>query len=358
MNAKGVYEGQRQSSPDKRVFILTRSAFAGQQRYGAATWSGDIVSRWSDFKDQIATGINFSLSGIPYWTMDIGGFAVEKRFYNQTGETLREWRELNTRWFQYGAFCPLFRSHGQFPFREIFNIAPEGTPEYSSMVYYDKLRYHLMPYVYSLAGQSYFNDYTIMRGLIMDFQADDKVYSIGDQYMFGPSLLINPVYVDKARTRDVYLPATAGWYDLYTGEYFTGGQTIHATAPLDKMPVYVKEGSIVPAGPEIQYTTEKSADPLTLYVYTGKDASFTLYEDENVNYNYEQGKYSTIPFTYNEATKTLTIGERQGAYSGMLETRSINIVWVKKDHAVGVSFNAHPDQMVKYDGKTLTVENK
>jgi alpha-D-xyloside xylohydrolase len=173
MNSKSVYEGQRKSSPDKRVFILTRSAYAGQQRYGAATWSGDIVSRWSDFQDQIATGINFALSGIPYWTMDIGGFAVESRYYNLNGESQKEWRELNTRWFQFGAFCPLFRSHGQFPLREIYNIAPAGTKEYESMVYYTKLRYRLMPYIYSLAGQAYHSDYTIMRGLMMDVRTFD-----------------------------------------------------------------------------------------------------------------------------------------------------------------------------------------
>ncbi|WP_333821177.1 TIM-barrel domain-containing protein [Ohtaekwangia sp.] len=358
MNAKGVYEGQRASSPEKRVFILTRSAFAGQQRYGATTWSGDIVSRWSDLQDQIATGINFSLSGIPYWTMDIGGFAVEKRFYNLTGETLNEWRELNTRWFQFGVFCPVFRSHGQFPLREIYNIAPEGTAEYNSLVYYDKLRYHLLPYIYSLAGHSYFNNSTIMRGLVMDFNADSKVHNIADEYMFGPDLLINPVHTFKARTRQVYLPATTGWYDLYTGKYFDGGQTIEASAPLDRIPVYVKEGSILPAGPEIQYTSEKSADPLTLYVYAGKDASFTLYEDEGINYNYEQGKYSTIPFTYNESTKTLTIGDRQGSYQGMPEKRTVKIVWVNKDHAAGVSFTAQPAQVIEYTGKTVSVVSK
>jgi alpha-D-xyloside xylohydrolase len=215
-----------------------------------------------------------------------------------------------------------------------------------------------MPYIYSLAGHSYFDNYTIMRGLIMDFHADNKVYEIADQYMFGPSLLINPVYAYKARTRDVYLPSTTGWYDFYTGAYLTGGQTVKAVAPLDRIPVYVKEGSIIPVGPEIQYTTEKPADPLTLYVYTGKDASFTLYEDENINYNYEQGKYTSIPFTYNEATKTLTIGERQGSFNGMLEKRTINIVWITKDHGAAIAATTKADQVVTYDGKTLTVEHK
>jgi alpha-D-xyloside xylohydrolase len=356
MNAKGVYEGQRKSSPDKRVFILTRSAFAGQQRYGAATWSGDIVSRWSDFADQIAAGINFGLSGLPYWTMDIGGFSVEKRYEQAAGETLNEWRELNTRWFQFGAFCPLFRSHGQYPFREIYNIAPTGTPEYNSMVYYDKLRYQLLPYIYSLAGQSYWNDYTLMRGLVMDFNADNKVHNIGDQYMFGPSLLINPVYTYAARTREVYLPATHGWYDFYTGVYYAGGRTLNAEAPLERMPLYVKEGSIVPTGPALQYTGEKVADPLTLYVFTGKNAAFTLYEDEGTNYHYEDGAYATIPLSYNESTGTLTIGARKGTYTGMPEKRTIQIVWVKKDHAAGVGPDVHPDQVVEYTGSALAVK--
>jgi alpha-D-xyloside xylohydrolase len=357
MNAKGVYDGQRKSSPDKRVFILTRSAFAGQQRYGAATWSGDIVSRWSDFGDQIAAGINFGLSGLPYWTMDIGGFSVEKRYEQATGgETLNEWRELNTRWFQFGAFCPVFRSHGQFPFREIYNIAPTGTPEYNSMVYYDKLRYQLLPYIYSLAGQSYWSDYTIMRGLVMDFNADSKVHNIGDQYMFGSALLINPVHTYKERSREVYLPAADGWYDFYTGAYYAGGRTLKAEAPLERMPVYVKEGSILPTGPALQYTAEKVADPLTLYVFTGKDAAFTLYEDEGINYQYEQGAYATIPLSYNESTGTLTIGARKGTYKGMPGKRTIQIVWVKKDHAAGVGPDVRPDQVVEYTGSALEVK--
>lgn len=358
MNSKGVYEGQRKSSPDKRVFILTRSAYAGQQRYGAVTWSGDIVSRWSDFKDQVAGGINFSLSGIPYWTMDIGGFAVENRYYNAKGETLNEWRELNTRWFQYGAFCPVFRSHGQFPFREIYNIAETGSAEYNSMVYYTKLRYHLLPYIYSLAGHSYFNDYTIMRGLVMDFQADAKTHGIADQYMFGPSLLVSPVYEFKARSREVYLPATTGWYDFYTGKYVAAGQTITAEAALDRIPVYVKEGSIIPAGPEMQYTSEKTTDPLTLYVFTGKDATFTLYEDSGVNYKYESGEYATIPFTYNESAGTLTIGKREGKYEGMPANRKIQIVWVKKDQPVGVGLIAQPHTEIAYTGEEVVSSHK
>jgi alpha-D-xyloside xylohydrolase len=358
MNSKSVYEGSRKSSPDKRVFILTRSAYAGQQRYGATTWSGDIVSRWSDFQDQIATGINFSLSGIPYWTMDIGGFAVEKRYEKATGETLNEWRELNTRWFQFGTFCPIFRSHGQYPLREIWNIAPEGHEAYESMVYYDKLRYRLMPYLYTLAGQSYFSDYTIMRGLVMDFNEDENVHSIGDQYMFGPSLLINPVYSFKATSRKVYLPEQSGWYDLNTGKYFEGGQTLDAPAPYKQIPVFVKSGSIIPAGPVSQYADEKKADPLTLYIYEGADATFELYEDEGINYNYEQGKYTVINFQYDDKNKSLTIHKRKGEFSGMLNERNFEIVWVSKDRPAGLGLTAQPDQVVNYKGEEVKVQKQ
>ncbi|RAV99481.1 TIM-barrel domain-containing protein [Pseudochryseolinea flava] len=356
MNSKSVYEGQRRSSPDKRVFILTRSAYAGQQRYGAVTWSGDIVSRWSDLKDQISTGVNFSLSGIPYWTMDIGGFSVERRYENATGATLDEWRELNTRWFQFGSFAPIFRSHGQFPLREIYNISPEGHAAYNSMVYYTKLRYLLMPYYYSLAGKSYFDDYTIMRGLVMDFNHDATVRNIDDQFMCGSSLLINPVYTHESRNRKVYLPAQTGWYDLYSGKYFEGGQTITAEAPLERIPVFVKNGAILPVGPELQYTSEKLADKITLFVYAGADGSFDLYEDEGTNYNYEKGSYAVVPIKYNEVTKTLTIGERKGSFDGMLQKRTFNIVWVKTDHPVGLGANAQPQQVVGYEGKAVEIK--
>lgn len=354
LNSKSVYEGQRKSSPDKRVFILTRSAYAGQQRYGAATWSGDIVSRWSDFQDQIATGINFALSGIPYWTMDIGGFAVEGRYYNATGETLREWRELNTRWFQFGTFCPLFRSHGQFPLREIYNIAPEGTKEYESMVYYTKLRYRLMPYIYSLAGAAYHNDYTILRGLMMDFSDDTKTRDIADQYLFGPSILVAPVYEFDARKREVYLPKGTAWFDFHTGKKYEGGQSLSVDAPLEQMPLFVKAGSILTAGPEMQYTSEKPADPITIYVFPGQNGTFTLYEDEGTNYNYESGKFSTIKLDYDDATRTLTIGDRSGSFDGMKAQRKFEIVWVG-DHQGGVGLKAAPQQVVDYSGASLKI---
>lgn len=359
MNAKGIYEGQRKSRPNQRVFILTRSAYAGQQRYSAVTWSGDIATRWYDLKAQISAGLNFSLSGIPYWTMDIGGFAVEPRFErNVKREDLEEWRELNTRWFQFGTFCPVFRVHGQFPYREMFNLAPDFHPACQTMLAYDKLRYRLMPYIYSLAGMVTHEDYTIMRALVMDFGGDNNVLDIGDQFMFGPALLINPVTEFKARFRHVYLPGDTGWYDFKSGKYFQGGQTIRGEAPYTDIPVFVKEGSIIPFGPDIQYTMEKPADPVRLIIYTGKDASFKLYEDENVNYNYEKGAFSWIPFEYDESAKTLTIGARQGEFPGMLQERTFEIVWVKKDKPITFDLEASPDRVVTYNGSELIVLQK
>jgi alpha-D-xyloside xylohydrolase len=358
MNAKGVYEGQREEKPNQRVFILTRSAFAGIQRYASATWSGDIASRWQDMKNQIAAGLSFSISGVPYWTMDIGGFSVEKRFENAKGNDLDEWRELQTRWYQFGAFCPLFRAHGEFPHREIFNIAPGSHPAYQSILYYDQLRYRLMPYIYSLACKTYHEDFTIMRPLVMDFETDTSVLDIKDEFMFGKEILVSPVCEYRAKSRPVYLPSGTEWYDLYTGKEMRGGQVITAEAPYTRIPVFVKAGSIIPYGPEIQYTTEKKADPLTLFVYTGKNGEFTLYEDENINYNYEKGSFSSISFSYDESLKTLVIGQRKGSFNGMLPDRFIHIIWIAKDKPVGLHFNLTPDTEVKYTGKGVSVKMK
>ncbi len=358
VNAEGVYQGQRTSSPNQRVFILTRSAYPGQQRYSAATWSGDVATRWYDLKAQISAGLNFCISGIPYWTTDIGGFAVEPRYERATGDDLDQWRELNTRWFQFGTFCPLIRVHGQFPYREMFNIAPDDHPAYQTMLAYDKLRYRLMPYIYSLTGMVTHNDYTIMRALVMDFGQDKKVHNIGDQFMFGPALLINPVTEYKARSRQVYLPAGANWYELKTGRFFKGGQTIQADAPYTDIPIFVKEGVIIPYGPAIQYTTERNADPIRLYIYTGADGSFTLYEDENVNYNYEKGAFSLIPLKYDEKANTLTIGARQGKFPGMLKERTFEITWVSREKPAGLNLDSRPVQSVRYDGSELVIKQR
>ena len=363
-NAKAIYQGQRSVDPDKRVFLLTRSGFAGIQRYSTAVWSGDIGTRWEDMKAQISAGLNFAMSGIPYWTMDIGGFCVERRYENaqrifdQTGvenDDLKEWRELNARWYQFGTFVPLYRAHGQFPFREPYNIAPENHAAYQTILYYNKLRYRLMPYIYSLAGMTYLNDYTIMRALVMDYGKDTSVNNIGDQYMFGNSLMVCPVYEYRATNRQVYFPKTSGWYDFYTGKFITGGQTLQVDAPYSRMPLYVPEGAIIPFGPEIQYSDEKQPENITLYVYGGKNASFTLYEDESVNYNYEKGKFATIPFTYNEASKTLTIGAREGSFDGMLQNRTFNIVLVDKSQPKAYNPDA-PGVQVKYSGEEQSVK--
>jgi alpha-D-xyloside xylohydrolase len=353
VNAMAIYYGQRSVDPDKRVFLLTRSGFAGLQKYSTATWSGDIGSRWEEMKAQIPAGLNYAISGIPYWTMDIGGFCVENRYTRaaEGSEDLDEWRELNARWYQFGSFCPLFRSHGQYPLREVFNISPEGHPAYKSMIYYDKLRYLLMPYTYTLAGLTYFNDYTIMRAMVMDFPADRNVENIGDQYMFGPSLLVAPVYRYKATTRKVYFPSGVGWYDFYSGKFIGGGQSLEVDAPYERMPLFVKEGSIIPVGPEIQYTDEKPADPITLWIYTGRDCAFTLYEDEGTNYNYDKGQCSTIRFSFSNSTGELTFGDRTGQYRGMRESRTFRIVWVTKEKPVPFSSGIKADAEVIYYGK-------
>lgn len=364
VNAESIYKGQRGVDPDKRVFLLTRSGFAGIQRYSTAVWSGDIGTRWEDMKAQISAGLNFALSGIPYWTMDIGGFCVEKRYENaqrqfdETGvenDDLKEWRELNNRWHQFGAFVPLFRSHGQFPYREMFNISPENHPAYKSMLYYNHLRYRLMPYIYSLAGMTWFEDYTIMRALVMDFKDDIKINDIGDQYMFGPAFMVCPVYEYGARSREVYFPSNEGWYDLYTGKYIEGGKYLNVDAPYNRIPLFVKSGSIIPYGPEIMYSSEKSPKEITLYVYAGNNGSFTLYEDEGINYNYEKGDYSIINFFYNDKTNTLEIGNREGNFEGMLNKRSFNIIYVSKNNPIELDFET-TGIVIEYDGTKQTLQ--
>ena len=360
MNAKAIYEGQREADSDRRVFLLTRSGFAGLQRYSTATWSGDIGTRWEDMKAQISAGLNFSVSGIPFWTMDIGGFSVEGRYYaaqeefNRTrheNSDLREWRELNTRWYQFGAFCPLFRAHGQYPCREPWNIAPEKHPAYESIVYYLRLRYRLMPYLYSLAGMACHEDYTLMRPLVMDFTSDREARNISDQFLLGPALMAAPVYTYGARSRSVYLPEGCGWYDFYTGQIVGGGRQ-EVAAPYERIPLFVPAGSILPVGPEVQYAGEQPNAPLTIYVYTGKDAHFTLYEDDGTTYAYESGKFATIPFSWDEGTGTLTIGERQGKFPGMAAKRTFRVVFVSPDSPK--PFGSEDGAVsVEYEGESL-----
>ena len=393
VNADAIYNGQRntwksqtsnlksQTSnlSEPRVFLLTRSGFAGEQRYSTATWSGDIGTRWEDMRAQMTAGLNYSMSGIPFWGMDQGGFCVENRYvaaqqlFDRTGqenEDLKEWRELQTRWNQFGAFIPLFRSHGQWPLREIWNIAPENHPAYKSFVYYDKLRYHLMPYLYSLAGWAHFKDYTLMRALVMDFNGDKEVEDIGNQWMLGPALMACPVGYYKARNRSVYFPKQCGWYNLYTGEKIIDAEdTSHLSpltsslssrrlvvdAPYEQIPVFVREGAIIPFGPAMQWSDEKAAELINLYIYAGQDGEFQLYEDEGTNYNYEKGKYATIDIRYDDTAKTVTFSERKGSFAGMLKSRRFNVVLITKDHPKPLDLENPEGKMVQYHGKAVSV---
>ena len=364
VNADAIYNGQRSVNPNQRVFLLTRSGFAGEQRYSTATWSGDIGTRWEDMRAQMTAGLNYCMAGIPFWGMDQGGFSVENRYvkaqqiFDETGEEtedLKEWRELQTRWNQFGCFIPLYRAHGQWPLREVWNIAPDNHPAYKTIVWYDKLRYRMMPYLYSIAAWAHLKDYTLMRGLVMDFNGDKNVENIPDQWMFGPSFMACPVGYYGARSREVYFPQQRGWYDLYTGKYIAGGQTLEVEAPYERIPVFVPEGSIIPFGPEIQWSDEKPAELINLYVYEGKDADFLLYEDEGTNYNYEKGKYATINITYSESSKTLTIGARKGSFNGMLQNRRFNVVTISKNHAQTLNLENPQGKMVEYNGAEVKV---
>jgi alpha-D-xyloside xylohydrolase len=369
VNADAIYNGQRSvwkgKKDEPRVFLLTRSGFAGEQRFSTATWSGDIGTRWEDMRAQMTAGLNYSISGIPFWGMDQGGFCVENRYvaaqqiYDRTkveNEDLKEWRELQTRWNQFGTFIPLFRSHGQWPLREIWNIAPDEHPAYKSFVYYDKLRYRLMPYLYSMAGWAHFKDYTLMRPLVMDFNGDKEVEDIGNQWMFGPALMACPVGYYKARNRSVYFPKQSGWYNLYTNEYIEGGQRLVVDAPYEQIPVFVREGAIIPFGPEMEWSDEKPAELINLYIYAGQDGSFQLYEDEGTNYNYEKGKYATIDITYDDAAKTVSFGARKGQFNGMLKNRRFNVVLISKDAPKALNLDNPEGKMVNYNGKAVSVQ--
>jgi Alpha-glucosidases, family 31 of glycosyl hydrolases len=504
-----TYKNQRKVTDQKRVYILTRSTFAGQQRAAATTWSGDIGASWSIYKNQISAGLNHCMAGIPYWTFDIGGFVLGsyEGVFSYGGKD-PAYQEFYTRMFQFGTFCPIFRSHGSETPREIWEFG-DYTP---TLVKFDNLRYRLLPYIYSLAHQVTANGSTIMRGLPMDFEQDKNTYSIDDQFMFGPALMVCPVteymlhrppeqsipitadhfrtndgkpgldakyykdtqykklslekidstisifwysgrpdyvtdstlsirwdgkliptetgkhqfhikcfgpkrifldgkelpfvyksvevYTDfveltagkeykfsletenytsgalrvllnwktpsifanektlehKELTRKVYLPSNHQWYDFWTGDSYMGGQTITSAAPIDKIPLLVKAGSIIPMGPFVQYATEKPADPIELRIYTGADGNFTLYEDENDNYNYEKGQYATIMFTWNDGQKKLSISNRKGEFQGILKERIINIVLVKENHGTGVEIYSKPDKTIKYKGNKLEIK--
>jgi alpha-D-xyloside xylohydrolase len=346
MTTRAVYEGQRSASDQKRVFILSRSAFAGAQRNAVTAWSGDVLSDWMSFKRQIPAGLNFSISGIPYWTTDIGGFI--------SGGNLNDpnFRELFIRWFQFGALSPIFRVHGTRDpdENELWSYGPDAQ---KILLQYDTLRYRLLPYIYSLAWKVTSENYTPMRPLVMDFRQDVNAQNVGDQFMYGPAILVNPVTELGATERRLYLPQ-AKWYDFWTGAASDGGKFLNAPAPIERMPLYVRAGSIIPLGPEEEYTDQKPADPIELRVYPGADGSFTLYEDENDTYNYERGKYATIPIHWNDATQTLTFGERKGSFPGMLANRVFHVVLVRENRGAGIASSQDLDLTVKYSGKEVT----
>ena len=371
MTVGGLYTHQRSVISDKRVFILTRSAFAGQQRYGANTWSGDVVASWDALRDQISAGLNFSLSDIPYWNSDIGGFFLWNFPKKLDGAN---YRELYARWIQFGAFCPMMRSHGTDAPREIYQFGKKGDKIYDAIDKFINLRYYLLPYIYSTSWDVTANQSSMMRALVMDFAEDKKALDINNEYMFGKSLLVCPVTTpmyskivvhgddtakvgdfSKIKSEEVYLPKGTDWIDFWTGEKHNGGQTIKKKTPIDIMPLFVKAGSIIPIGPKVQYATEKKWNNLEIRIYLGANGEFTLYEDENDNYNYEKGMYSTITFKWDDAKRVLIISDRKGSFPGMLDARKFNIVKVSKNNGIGMNTVKQYDKVVTYDGKEVIV---
>lgn len=368
---EGVYDYQRESGNDgRRVCILTRSAWVGQQRTGANTWSGDVQSNWQSFRNQVPAGLGFALTGNPNFNTDLGGFFANG--YNKRGAAYGSatknprFQELYVRWMQYGVFSPMMRSHGTEVPREIYLYGKAGEPVYDALVGAVKLRYSLLPYIYSTAWQVTSAAGTFQRALFMDFASDPKVAGMGTEFMFGDAFLVAPVlhaqytdetvgYTDEAvdftvpSSMSIYLPKGTGWYDFYSSEYYKGGMELDYTTSFDRIPVFVREGSIVPVGPDVQYSDEKPWDELEIRIYAGAPGTFTLYEDEGDGYNYEKGEYSTIGFSLKG--NTLIISEREGSYDGMSETRRFNIVYVQRDGST-------LEKTVDYDGNALTVRLK
>lgn len=342
-----VYKGQRASDEHKRVVILSRSAYTGQQRNGSISWSGDISGDWETFRRQIPAGLSFAMSGFPYWTTDIGGF-----FRPQDQYTSPAYHELLIRWFEFGTFCPIFRIHGFRSRTEMWNYGPEVQ---KVLTQYDQLRYRLLPYVYSSAWEVTSRGESMMNPLPLIYPNDVSLRNIGDQFFFGDSLLVNPVTEPGAVTRSVVLPAGANWVDFWTGQQYRGGQTITADAPLDRMPIFVKEGSIVPLGPVIQSTAEQK-EPLEIRIYSGRDGTFDLYEDGGDGYAYEQGAKSVIHMHWDDHRNRLEISDRSGTFPGMLARRNLSIVLVKAGRGVGLGSDSGTNRTVTYDGHKLVVD--
>lgn len=362
MTVGGVYEHQRAENSDKRVFILTRSGFAGQQRSGANVWSGDVGSSWESLRNQIPAGLNFSICGLPHWNSDIGGFFAGQynKNWNDGSATKNPlYQELYVRWLQFGAFNPMMRSHGTDTPREIYHFGKKGEPIYDAIEKTINLRYSLLPYIYSTSWEVTSKQSSFMRALVMDFPKDKKALNLNDEFMFGKAFLVAPIVnaqytpekvvkvneedgwnrtesksasgnlnvnFNEKKATDVYLPEGTVWYDFWTNRKYNGGQQITLETTIDMIPLFVKAGSIIPIGPKVQYATEKKWDNLELRVYTGANGSFTLYEDEFDNYNYEKGEYTEIPVTWNNSAHKLTIGERKGSYKGMLSNRKFTVI--------------------------------
>jgi len=356
MHSTGIYQGQRAATDEKRVVILTRSAYAGQQRNSAITWSGDIQGTWQVLRNQIPAGLNLSLSGVPYWNTDTGGFFGNRSAGNGDPSN-PQYQELFSRWFQFSAFCPMFRVHGSYglkPGKEFYRF--DEKTQAILRTYLD-LRYRLLPYLYSVAWQVTSNGGTFMRPLVMDFSNDPEVLGIGDQYLFGPSILVTPVTTAGATTQSVYLPASSTpWTNFWTGETCPAGQRVEAAAPIETLPLFIRPGSIIPMGPFLQYSSEKPADPIELRVYAGANGTFTLYEDEGDSYRYEKDAFATIPIAWDDAAKILTLGPTQGDFPGMLKERTFNVVLVKAKHGSGIAAVETPDQWVRYKGTEVQVK--
>ncbi len=345
--SRAVYEGQRETTSKKRVCILTRSAFLGQQRYGTINWSGDIGGTWDSYRRQIVAGLNYSITGMPYWTTDIGGFFRQ----GKSQYTDENYQELLIRWYQWGTFNPIFRIHGYQSETEPWDYSRQVQDNMKEML---DLRYRLLPFIYSESWQVTTNGSTIMRPLVMDFTGDTTALNQQYEYMFGKAFLVSPITEPTINEWNVYLPRSSYWYDFWTGKRFEGGLTIKTAAPLDKIPLYIKAGSIIPMGPFLQYSTEKN-NPIEIRIYSGADGRFLLYEDENDNYDYEKGNYSLITLEWNNDKKTLTISDRKGKFPGMDMERSFNIVLVDKDKGTGVEISSKFDKNIKYSGKRIVV---
>lgn len=353
MHASNLYQHWRTTTDRKRVMFLSRSGFAGMQRVGAFVWSADVYSTYLSLQRQLPAGLNFALSGMPYWTTDIGGYG----WPNPPKDTNDpNYQKLYVRWFEFGTFCPIFRTHGlrSNDQNELFSYGPVAP----ILISYDKFRYRLLPYIYSLAWKVTNEDGTIMRPLVMDWRTDEKVWNIGDQFMFGPSILVSPVTVEDASSRSMYLPPAAAWYDFWTGKKTTGGQRIDVKAGLDKIPLYVRAGSILPLGPDIEYAGEKASAPIELRVYPGANATFELYEDAGDSYDYEKGEHAVIPITWNEGEGKLTLGTRVGQFSGMKKERLFHLILVRENHGDGPQQSFDVDREIRYSGALVSVDTR